>query len=160
MAHQLPWVDRWPNRDRFLLPMRSYPMHRSIVIAVSAAGLLAVTLAGHGQGALKARPKTRQELMKRKLELSQKLLESLTLNDLAKAGEQAKELLAIRKDPAWKVFKTEIYEEFSSQFSRSAEGIVKASKEKNLEAAKLHYLGMTLGCFNCHSYVRDRKEGL
>ena len=38
--------------------------------------------------------------------------------------------------------------------------IVKAAKESNLEAAKLHYLGMTMACFNCHAYVRDmRKKG-
>ena len=28
-------------------------------------------------------------------------------------------------------------------------------KDKNLEAAKLNYLGMTLACFHCHTYVRD-----
>jgi hypothetical protein len=121
-------------------------------------GLVAGSLPGHGQGpAPKEKPRTKQELMKRKLELGQQLLASLTMNDLGKASKQAEELLRIRKDPAWKVFKSPEYEALSNDFNRTAEGIIKASKEKNLEAAKLHYLGMTMACFNCHTYVRDRK---
>jgi len=34
----------------------------------------------------------------------------------------------------------------------------KAAKDKNLEQAKLSYLGMTLCCFNCHTYVRDQRR--
>jgi hypothetical protein len=85
------------------------------------------------------------------------LLEILQ-NDLGKASSQAQQLIRIRKDPAWKVLKTATYEEFSSQFNRSAGMLIKASKDKNLEAAKLHYLEMTLTCFRCHTYVRDLKD--
>jgi hypothetical protein len=121
-------------------------------------GLVAGSIPGHGQGpAPKEKAKTKKELMKRKLELGQQLLESLKMNDLGKASKQAEELLKIRKDPAWKVYKSAEYEFLSKDFDRTAEGIIKASKDKNLEAAKLHYLGMTMACFNCHTYVRDRK---
>jgi len=106
----------------------------------------------------KPKPKASKELMRRKLELSQGLLAALTLNDLDKAGKQAADLIRLRKDPAWKVIKGETYEAFSAEFTRTAEGITRAAKDKNLEAAKLHYLGLTLTCFNCHSYVRDRKD--
>jgi len=130
-----------------------------LVVGFLVLALSVGSFSGHGQGpAPKEKPKTKQELMKRKLELGQQLLASLSLNDLGKAAAQAQELLVIRKNPAWKVHKTETYELFSAQFSRSAEGIVKASKDKNLEAAKLHYLEMTMTCFNCHTYVRDMKE--
>lgn len=110
--------------------------------------------------AAQAKPKTKQEVMKRKLQVSQLLLEALTLNDMGKAGKHAEELLQLRKEPAWRVFKTQMYEGFSTDFTRSAEGIMQASKDKNLESAKLHYLGLTLTCFNCHSYFRDRKPDL
>jgi hypothetical protein len=48
----------------------------------------------------------------------------------------------------------------SDQFGESAEALLKTAREKNLGAAKLHYLGMTLSCFNCHSYTRDLKKSL
>src|SRR5215204_3116057 len=111
--------------------------------------LLAIALAfgpfeGHGQGPKekdKERPRTKKELMKRKLELGQQLLGSLSLNDVGTAGKQARELVLLRKDPAWRVLKTEMYKALSEEFDRAAEGISKAAKDKNLEAAKLHYLG-------------------
>ncbi|MGL4555479.1 MAG: hypothetical protein ACRC33_30285, partial [Gemmataceae bacterium] len=127
--------------------------------------LCLILIAGYGSTpgrdrdpAPKERPKTKAELMKRKLELGQQLLASLTGNDLAKAGKEASELLAVRKEIAWKVIRSEMYEALSDDFARSAQQIVKAAKDDNLEAAKLAYLGMTMSCFNCHAYVRDKKD--
>ena len=100
-------------------------------------------------------PRKVKELMHRKLENSQKVLEALTLNDLEKAVRHGEALLIIQKDADWNVHKTKDYEMWSDQFRRSAQDLVKAAKEKNLESAKLNYLGMTMACFHCHSYVRD-----
>jgi hypothetical protein len=94
-------------------------------------------------------------LMHRKLENAQKILEALTLNDVDKAAKSAEELIQISKEAEFVVFKTRDYEVHSNDFRRSAETLVKQAKEKNLEAAKLTYLGMTLSCFQCHAYVRD-----
>jgi hypothetical protein len=93
--------------------------------------------------------------MTRKLEHSQKLLAALVKNELDKAAAESEELLRIRKEAAWLVVKTETYDMWSKEFARSAELIVKAAKDKNLDAAKLHYLELTMTCFNCHAYVRD-----
>jgi hypothetical protein len=100
-------------------------------------------------------PKKVKELMHRKLENAQKVLEALTLNDLDKAARHGAALLVIQKDAEWNVHKTKEYEMWSDQFRQSAQDLVKAAKEKNLESAKLNYLGMTMACFHCHSYVRD-----
>ena len=106
----------------------------------------------------KADDKTKA-LMRRKLEHSHKILEALVLNDLATAGKNAEELLKIRKEPSFKALKTTEYELWSEEFTRSADGIIQAAKDKNLEAAKLHYLGMTMSCFHCHTYTRDMRKG-
>ncbi len=133
---------------------------RTLALVAALAGLLTAT--GHLGRAEepkdKDKPKAKAELMKRKLELSQALLASLTLNDLKKADVQAADLIKLRKDPAWPVIKGAMYESFSSEMTRSVEGISKAARDRNLEAAKLHYLSLTLTCFNCHAYVRDRKD--
>jgi len=106
-------------------------------------------------------PKKVQELMRRKLDNSQKVLEGLALNDLDKVAKHAEELIRIRKAAAWKVHRTEQYELWSDEFNQSAENLIKAAKDKNLESAKLNYLSMTLACFHCHTYVRDmRRTGL
>src|SRR5262249_16905804 len=106
-------------------------------------------------GSDKPDPKKVKELMHRKLENSQKILEALTLNDLDKAAKHSAALLLIQKEAAWNVHKTKEYEMWSDQFRQSAQDLVKAAKERNLESAKLNYLGMTMACFHCHSYVRD-----
>jgi len=127
-----------------------------LAFALFAAG--APTLCGHEQGAAEAQkpdPKKVKELMHKKLTASQQLLEALVLNDLDKTAKSANELIQIRKDLTWKVVPTDQYEMWSNDFLRSAEKIVQATKDKNIESAKLNYLGMTLACFHCHTYVRD-----
>lgn len=137
-------------------------MNRSLLAFAFAALALAATslVAYEEKPKPKPRPLTTAELMKKKLELSQQLLASLTLNKLSEAGKQADALLKLPDDPAWKVKKTGLYTAFSEEFTRSLKGISSAAKDKNLEKAKLHYLGLTMTCFNCHSYVRDPKSDL
>ena len=142
-------------------------------LALVAIALFLPQLAGHGQDRKPAAPRKPvaaradepkpdkdkvKALMRRKLEYAQKVLEALTLNDLNVAGKNASELLKLRKDPIFQVIKTPEYELWSNEFTRSAEGMVQAAKDKNLEAGKLAYLGMTMSCFNCHTYVRDLRR--
>jgi hypothetical protein len=134
-------------------------MHRPTLAVTLLFALCTANAPGRDDGpAGKAKPKTTAELMKRKLELGQQLLASLTTNDLARASKQAKELLEVRKEASWKAVKSEMYDTLSDDFARAAQQIIKAAKDDNREAAKLAYLGMTMACFNCHTYIRDRKD--
>jgi hypothetical protein len=135
-------------------------MYRTLLVFAFAALALVTTSLVAFEEKPKPKPRTKADLMKRKLELSQQLLASLTLNKLDDAGKQAAELVKLPDDPAWKVKKTGLYNAFSDEFTRSLNGIKKAAKDKNLESAKLNYLGLTMTCFNCHSYVRDPKSDL
>ncbi len=132
----------------------------TLVIAALTLGL--ATLVGHGEEPKKDDPKANEkkvkELMHKKLEASQKVLEGLATNDLDKVAKNADELARIRKDVDFRVIPTAEYDLWSDEFTRSVEGISKAAKDKNLEKAKLGYLSMTLACFNCHTYVRDQKR--
>jgi len=124
--------------------------------------LSAATLCGHGEELNKDDPKGDEkkvkELMHKKLEAAEKVLEGLAMNDLDKVAKNAEELARIRKEASFRIIKTAEYDLWSDEFIRSLEGIQKAAKEKNLEKAKLGYLGMTLTCFNCHTYVRDMRK--
>jgi hypothetical protein len=95
------------------------------------------------------------ELMHRKLENSQKVLEGIALNDHEKIGKHGEELIAISKATEWKVVKTPQYELHSNEFRRIADQLVRAAKDKNLDGATLAYLDLTLSCVKCHKYVRE-----
>ncbi len=127
------------------------------------AALLVATACGVvGSYALLAQPKaepTTAELMKKKLEYGQKLLSALTLNELDTVASEAEHLIQVRKEAAFRAIKTPEYEMFADDFEHAARAMKKAAKEKNIESAKLHYLGMTMACFNCHAYVRDVRKG-
>jgi hypothetical protein len=95
------------------------------------------------------------ELMRHKLEHSQKILEGITLNNLATVEKNAQELILISKKVEWRVVKTPQYQRYSDEFRQAAEDMITHSKEKNLDAATLSYLQMTLTCVRCHKHVRE-----
>jgi hypothetical protein len=100
-------------------------------------------------------PSKRSELMQRKLLESQRLLEGIALSDFGKIEKHAAELAAISRMAEWRVLKTADYEMFSNSFQRSADDLVKHAKNKNIDAAALSYVELTLTCVKCHKHVRD-----
>jgi hypothetical protein len=120
-----------------------------VVLAAVALVLVIPFLSGHGE------EKKLADLMHKKLENSQKVLEGLALNDFKMIAKHAEELLELSKEAEWKVIKTPQYEIHSSDFRRTAETLVKNAKEKNLDAAALSDVELTLTCVKCHKYVRE-----
>jgi hypothetical protein len=131
-------------------------MWRNTLAITLATGLLAVgpTAVGYPMRP----PEKKNELMQRKLAESQKVLEGVALNDFDKIGRHAKELLLISKTAEWRVIKTTEYEIFSNSFQRSADDLIKHSKDKNIDAAALSYVEMTLICVKCHKHVREERK--
>ena len=98
-----------------------------------------------------------QELMKRKLTQSQKVLEGIALNDFDMIAKHAEELQVISKQAEWKVLKTPLYVMYSNDFRGIAEELVKNAKKKNIDAAALPYVELTLTCVKCHKHVREKR---
>jgi hypothetical protein len=107
----------------------------------------------------KAKPDDKAAVMKKKLTLSQKILEGLALEDFDKIKTGADDLIVVRQQAAFMVGKTAKYEVYANDFQKHLEEIQKAAKKKNVEAAALGYVEMTLTCVRCHQYVRDEKIG-
>jgi hypothetical protein len=97
------------------------------------------------------------ELMRRKLENSQKVLEGIVLSDFDKIARHANELIAISKQAEWQVLKTPEYESYSNDLRRNAEVLIQHSKEKNLDGTVLAYVDLTLTCVKCHKHVREAR---
>lgn len=130
--------------------MRKFCTLSTLVLAAAL-----VALPGHGD-----EPKKVPALMRDKLDHAQKVLEGLALNDPKLIAKHAEELIRISKEAEWKVIKTGTYEMHSNDFRRTAETLVKNANDKNLDAAALTYVEMTLSCMKCHKYVREVRMAL
>jgi hypothetical protein len=97
------------------------------------------------------------ELMKSKLKHSQKVLEGVAVGDFEEIAANAEELIAISKQAEWLVSKSPQYELRSNEFRRTAEQLIKDARAKNLDAAALDYVELTMTCVKCHKYGRETR---
>ena len=102
-------------------------------------------------------PRRVSELMRKKLENSQKVLEGLAMNDYKAMAKHADEMIDLSKQVEWRVLKTPQYEIHSNEFRRNCENLIKGAKDKNLDASALAYVELTLTCVRCHKYVREER---
>jgi hypothetical protein len=98
-----------------------------------------------------------KEIMQQKLKHSQRVLEAIATNNFDSIAKNADELIVLSKEAEWKVFRTPRYEIYSDDFRRDAEALIQSAKEKNLDAAALAYVDLTLTCVKCHKYVREMR---
>lgn len=137
-------------------------MKTALVPIAGIAIVLAVLLVGFGPAQEKPKPAEQPKkpsVMQRKLAHAQKLLEGLALNDYPKIESNADELLQCSKEASWMVLKTPKYEVYSNDFQRTMQSLKAAAKKKNVDAAALAYVDMTLTCVRCHQYVREEGIG-
>jgi hypothetical protein len=96
-----------------------------------------------------------KELMRSKLQHSQKVLEAIVTNDFDALAKHADELVLLSKKAEWKVLNNPKYELYSNDFRRNAEALIQSAKEKNTDGAALAYVDLTLCCVKCHKHVRE-----
>jgi hypothetical protein len=128
---------------------------KRVTFVLAVLGLLVALpgMRGHGD-----QPKPINQLMQKKLQESQKVLEGIALSDFDKIARHAAQLSAISKMAEWRVIKTPRYEMYSDEFQRNADDLVKKATAKNLDAATLSYVELTLTCVRCHKYLREMRE--
>jgi hypothetical protein len=122
----------------------------SLLVVAFAFGSAAVV--GHGGEPPQAKA---AELMRKKLQQSQKVLEGIALNDFDKIAQHADELILISKETEFKVMKTPQYQLYTDEFRRNAEELTKRAKDKNIDGATLAYMELTLTCVKCHKHCRE-----
>ena len=121
----------------------------TVLLATAAAGL-SVALAQS------KRNRAAKEFMRDKLELSQGVLEGLATEDYDLIIARGTRLSAMSKEADWRVFENPDYDQQSIVFRRHVDSLVRAAKEKNLDAATLAYVRMTMSCVDCHKLVRGK----
>ena len=99
-----------------------------------------------------------QQLMKKKLQHSQRVLEGIALNDFGLISRNAEDLIRVSKEAEWHVLKSPQYDVNSNEFRRSAVALIQAAKDKNVDGAALAYVDLTLSCVRCHKHLREVRQ--
>jgi len=102
-------------------------------------------------------PTPHQLLMREKLKYSNKALEGLSMGDCRMIEEAGKKLGVISRTAAHQIIPTEQYRLMSKNFQEQAEDLERHAREKNLDAATMDHMRITLTCVQCHSYLREKR---
>lgn len=119
-----------------------------------ASALIALVLGAFVAGGYGQQPGRRSQLMRQKLDHSQKVLEGLVLEDFTSIARQAHALHELSEAAEWQAFPSMEYERFSGEFRRLAGELAQQADAKNIDGATLSYVQLTINCVNCHKYVR------
>jgi len=127
----------------------------AIVVLILSIACLAMVSIGRTQDEPK-RLKTDQlaDFMRMKLIHAQKVLEGLTTEDYNMIAKHSQELSLLSQATNWQVLQTDEYLTQSVEFRRAADALTQAAEDKNLDAAALRYMDVTMKCIICHKYVR------
>lgn len=98
-----------------------------------------------------------REVMRTKLDHSQKALEGVTAGDFEILLAAAKKLKALGNAQDWPNFDNPEYQEHKANFRRSVNALERGAVEANLDSATLAYVRMTMNCVECHRFVRGKK---
>jgi cytochrome c556 len=76
------------------------------------------------------------------------------LEDFEAMDRNSKRLQRLSEASNWNVIRTHEYTRHSSEFRLAVDALERAAQEKDLDAAALAYVEMTLKCLQCHKFVR------
>lgn len=102
------------------------------------------------------RDRAAKEFMREKLDLSKRLLEGLATENYELLVANGSRLSAMTKEADWRLFENPDYEREIVLFRGQVNALVNAAKAKNLDAATLAYVRVTISCVDCHKIVRGK----
>lgn len=97
---------------------------------------------------------TTREVMKAKLESSQKVLEGIATENFVTISANAQKLAALSQAAGWQARQTPEYKQYTAEFRRHAEALQKAARDENVDAASVAWFQLTISCVNCHRHLR------
>ena len=92
-------------------------------------------------------------VMRAKLEHAQQILGDVVTSNWSGLERHSQELRRTTEDPAWAVLTTPEYVRQTAAFLRASDDLLDAAKRRDLEAAPLAYVSLTMSCVQCHRYV-------
>jgi cytochrome c556 len=95
--------------------------------------------------------------MEVKLKLAQEVLAGLATEDYVKIAKNSRDISLLTQAESWQALQTPEYNQQSLEFRRAVDKITQAARDKDLDAATLAYVDVTMKCVNCHKYLRGVK---
>jgi cytochrome c556 len=126
-------------------------------MVLPAAVIITVGLGWIGAWVLADAPKHSSTVMRAKLQQAQAILEGLSNEDFKLIQDNAKKLSAVTELENWIHAKDKDYQHQLNVFRTANEEMFRQASEKNLDAATLAYMQMTLSCVQCHKTMRSKK---
>ena len=123
--------------------------------ALILASLFAGTTSTHAQADKESGVK---EVMRQKVACSLQVLVGITLEDYGLIANNADNLVKLSNKTNWYSRQVPEYELFLNEFRRNAQDLAKAGQQKDLDAASLAYVQMTLSCVSCHKFIRKGSD--
>jgi cytochrome c556 len=97
---------------------------------------------------------TTREVMRAKLDSSQKVLEGIATENFVTIAVNGQKLVALSQAAGWEARQTPEYKQHTIEFRRHAEALQKAARDQNVDAASLAWFQLTISCVNCHRHIR------
>ena len=100
-----------------------------------------------------------KRLMREKLQHAQQILGAVVTSDWPALERQSRDLLRVAENPVWVAeFRTPLYVRQSEAFLRAAQDLLDAAQRRDLEAAPIAYVSLTLSCVQCHRYTARARQ--
>lgn len=128
---------------------------RTVTSALFALSLMMMLLSS--SGAASPRTAATARVMRDKLLHAQLLLQAITTSDYALLERESQALSRATNELGCMVLKTPEYRRQSDTFLRATEDLVTAAKQRDLDLAAMHYMSLTMSCYQCHRYVKNSR---
>jgi hypothetical protein len=93
------------------------------------------------------------QVMREKLGHSQKILEAVVTSNWQALEAESLALKELTMKPEWAVLTAPEYVRHTTAFVQATQDLLVAARERDLDAAPLAYVSLTLSCVQCHRYV-------
>ena len=125
----------------------------------TALGCLLVVFAAMTAGSAAQLPRL-SDLMRRKLEHAQHLLEAVVLQRPIAVERYAHELLLLSEASTWSPMPTTEYLSYAADFQEAARGLKEAAQERDLDAIPAAYMEVVTNCIQCHTHVKGAQRAV
>ena len=114
---------------------------------------VAILLIAVAAGAPSAQTARTKQVMRAKLDHSQRILEAVVTSNWTLLERESREMALVVRDPAWTALALPGYMRYSEAFLRATDDLVEAARLRDLESASLGLVSLTTSCVSCHRYL-------
>lgn len=134
-----------------------YSVCLSLVVALSGIALMNSRSSAEPTTDVPQEVRALEVFMRRKLELSRDALKGIVTEDFALLKRSAEGMEKMSRSAEWAVFRLDEYNHLSAEFRRVARTLAAQAEKKNIDAATLAYVQLTISCVECHKFTRGVK---